>query len=133
MKTIQEKIDSAEYKVKLEDTLVSIMTQVSSARTEASVASRFETNLYFFIKDFFKREIVFDKEEGQGYFRHTFSFRGRMDAVANELVIEYKFYEVLNNKKEQEKAINQIKSYLQQIYDNTHGRVKLEVRHKPPN
>lgn len=120
MKTIQEKIDSAEYKVKLEDTLVSIMTQVSSARTEASVASRFETNLYFFIKDFFKREIVFDKEEGQGYFRHTFSFRGRMDAVANELVIEYKFYEVLNNKKEQEKAINQIKSYLQQIYDNTH-------------
>ena len=65
MKTIQEKIDSAEYKVKLEDTLVSIMTQVSSARTEASVASRFETNLYFFIKDFFKREIVFDKEEGK--------------------------------------------------------------------
>ncbi len=120
MSIVQEKIGTAEYKIKLEETLVSIMNQVLSARTESSVASRFENNLYFFIKDFFEKEIVFDKEEGQGYFRHTFSFKGRMDAISNELVIEYKFYDVLDSRKEQEKAVNQIKSYLQQIYDNTH-------------
>ena len=112
---ILKKFGSGEYQVKLSETLTSIIKGISVAETEATVASVFENNLYYFIKQFLGKEIIFHKESGKNYFRHQFN--GRIDAISNGLVIEYKSIKKLNNKKEQDESISQIKDYLIQIYN----------------
>ena len=114
---ILKKFGSGEYQVKLSETLTSIIKGISVAETEATVASVFENNLYYFIKQFLGKEIIFHKESGKNYFRHQFN--GRIDAISNGLVIEYKSIKKLNNKKEQDESISQIKDYLIQIYNET--------------
>lgn len=116
MSVVDRKINTADYKRELDKTLSAIINQLKDAESESSVASRFENNLYFLIKSFFNQEITFDKEVGAGYYRHHFSFKGRMDAVSNELVIEYKHSKKLSSLKDQESALNQVKEYLTQLY-----------------
>lgn len=117
MNEIERKIDSAEYQCLLDETLSTIMNQLKDSTNEASTASRFENNLHFLVKSYFNKDIVFDKEVGQGFFRHK--FHGRTDAIVNELIIEYKFHTKLSTVKHKNEAINQLKDYLNQIYNET--------------
>ncbi len=104
---------SAEYETELSKTLTSIITKLKSANSEATVASIFENELYFLIKNYFNTEITFYKESGESFLRHKFV--GRIDAFYNGVVIEYKDIKKLNKEKDKEKASEQIKGYLYQI------------------
>ena len=118
--SIDVTLDSVEYKLKLKETLVSILAKAKSATTEASVASAVETELFYFIKVFFDKDIVWDKEIGQSDLKHKRRvFTGRLDAVSNDLVIEYKRPDKLRTEKEQEKATQQVDKYLIQLKDES--------------
>lgn len=74
----------------------------------------FENELYHFIRVQFSIDIKFNREIGKRNLRHA--FQGRMDAVSNSLVIEYKRQTKLAAQAYQESAIDQISDYLQQLY-----------------
>lgn len=110
-------INNNQYKEKLQLTLTSIKSKASAATTESSIASIFEMELFHFIKMYLGIDIVFDKEIGQSDLkqkRHIFS--GRMDAVSNDLIIEYKKGSKLLTENHQKKASKQVQEYLEQLY-----------------
>ncbi|MCT8653828.1 hypothetical protein KZ324_11050, partial [Glaesserella parasuis] len=115
--SILRKLGSGEYQVKLSETLTSIIKQINKAETEATIASIFENNLHYLIKSFFGKEIIFHKESGKNFFRHK--FLGRIDAISNGLVIEYKSIDKLTREKDQKNAISQTKDYLKQIHNES--------------
>ena len=53
-----------------------------------------------------------------GVLKSRTSGRGRIDAVVNNLIIEYKKHSKLNNKTNQDTAISQVKDYLQTLLNN---------------
>lgn len=114
---INNKINSAKYQVLLSETLTSIITSLKSANSESTVASIFENELYYFLKSYFSKEIIFFKESGESFLRHKFT--GRIDAISNGLIIEYKALDKLNKENDKDKAIGQVKDYLTQIYNET--------------
>lgn len=114
---ISKKMQSAEYQIKLSDTLTSMIRQLKNANSEATVASIFENNLYYLLKTYFEKEIPFYKEAGQSFLRHK--FLGRMDAFSNGLIIEYKDLNKLESEKDKNSAIEQVKKYLEQLYEKT--------------
>ena len=67
---ISKKMQNAEYQIKLSDTLTSMIRQLKNANSEATVASIFENNLYYFIKAYFEKELPFYKEAGQSFLSH---------------------------------------------------------------
>lgn len=108
-------LDSAAYQSNLEDVASAILRKCDSDDTEATIASVFENELYHFIRVQFAIEIKFKKEIGRKNLRHE--FRGRMDAISNGLVIEYKRQSKLVDSADQQKASDQISDYLNQLYN----------------
>ena len=89
--SVEQIVNSDEYYLKRKKALDSLLAKTRAATTEASVATAFETELFYFIKLNFGKDITFDKEVGQTDLKHKrHIFTGRMDAVSNDLVIEYK-------------------------------------------
>jgi hypothetical protein len=115
-RTLDEKFNSQEYKDGLKISLKSLIEKVKNAKTEATVASVFENELYYFIKSYLNKDIVFEKEFAPEFQKRKIrKFRGRMDAVSNDLVIEYKKSSKLSNSRDQEKATKQVNEYLVQM------------------
>lgn len=112
-------VNSNEYQCKLSEHLTSLLRRTRTSTTESSIAFAFESEIYYFVKDFFNIEINFRKEEGQSSLRHKFA--GRMDAVYSNLVIEYKKASKLENENDQRDAVNQLSTYLQQLLDAGKG------------
>jgi len=108
-------LDSREYKCKLSEHLTSLLTRTKSATTEASISFAFESEIYFFVRSFFNIDIKINKEESQSTLRHKFT--GRIDAVTNNLVVEYKRRGKLDTDKDKDKASLQLKNYLEQLYN----------------
>ena len=97
-------INSKEYKCKLSEHLTSLLRRTKSAKTESSIAFAFESEIYFFVRNFFNIDIDFKKEESQSTLRHKFT--GRMDAVYNNLIIEYKKPSKLKTENDKKSAIS---------------------------
>ena len=115
-KSLEERLNDGEYRKRLRITLKEIIRKAQAVTTEASVASVFEREIAYFIKTYLEKDIVIDKEVGQSELKgRRRIFRGRMDAVSNELVIEYKKPGKLDSVKDQEAASRQIESYLAQL------------------
>jgi hypothetical protein len=110
---IENIINSKEYKCKLSEHLTSLLKRTKSSLTEASTSFIFESEIYFFVRNFFEIDIDFRKEENQTTLRHKFV--GRMDAVCNNLVIEYKKLGKLETEKDKVKATKQLSDYLLQL------------------
>ena len=91
---IDSKINSQEYKCKLSEHLSSLLKRMKSAKTEADVAFIFQSEMYVFVRTFFGIETEYNQEASQSTLRHKFT--GRMDAVCNNLIIEYKNRKKLN-------------------------------------
>ena len=97
-----------------------------AAKTEAQTAEAFQRQLYYYIRLNTGVELDFKQETPiKGGLAHDFgvlksrtSGRGRLDAVVNNLIIEYKKHSKLNKKTDQETAINQVKDYLKTLFDN---------------
>lgn len=115
----QKVLDSAVYKTELEQVVSAILKKCELRDSESTIASVFENELYHFIKVQFGIDIKFNKESGKNYFRHE--FQGRIDAISNGFVIEYKRQTKLQEAADQNKAITQISDYLTQL--ENHGKV----------
>lgn len=111
---ILKKIDSPEYKLVQNDLIKKIIKDTKKAPNEATVASKFENNLYNHLLTEFGVEMDLTKEvtSNDGVAKH---FEGRMDGVVSNLVIEYKKNTKFTKKKDIDKAISQLVSYLEQL------------------
>lgn len=117
-------LDHGEYWVNVEEIRSSIMRGAMSAKTEAQTAEAFQRQLYYFIRLKTGLELNFNQEtpikDGLTHefkvSRNITSGRGRLDAVVNNLIIEYKKYSKLNRKSDQELAVNQVKDYLRTLF-----------------
>lgn len=112
---IENLINSKEYKCKLSEHLTSLLIKTKSAKNEATTSDAFEKEIYYFIRSFFDIDVLFNKEVGQSTLRHKFV--GRMDAVCNKLVIEYKQPGKLDKDKDKSKALEQLSNYLIQLLE----------------
>ncbi|QJP35399.1 hypothetical protein F0365_13825 [Nonlabens sp. Ci31] len=110
---IESILNSNEYKCKLSEHLTSLLKRTKASETEATTSFAFESEIYFFVRTVFKIDINFKKEESQSTLRHKFV--GRMDAVCNNLVIEYKRLGKLDKEKDKDKATEQLSEYLLQL------------------
>ena len=110
-------LNSEEYQNGLKKLTTEIVVKSKNADNEATVASSFENSIYHFIRQWFDKSIVFDKEKNLGNsVGHIFSNK-RMDAVYNNLIIEYKHKSKLNSQKDIEEAEKQTLNYLQTHLD----------------
>lgn len=109
-------LDSDIYKQQVKKLTNEITRKAKNVKNEAELSSVFENELYYFIKSFFSTEIEFSKEVNGKMLAHK--FKGRMDALCNNLVIEYKHRSKLQTKGDQLDATNQVINYLEQLYDN---------------
>lgn len=108
-------LDSKEYACKLSEHLTTLLKRTKSANSEADTAFAFESEIYIFVRTLFGIDLEFKKEASQSTLRHTFS--GRMDAVCNNLVIEYKKKGKLDSDKDKNKAEKQLSGYLGQLLE----------------
>lgn len=110
-------LSSKEYQKELKRLTVEIVNKCKKADNEATVASLFENSVYYFIRQWFDKDITFNKEKNLGNsVGHIFSNK-RMDAVYNSLIIEYKHKSKLNSHKDIKVAEEQTISYLQTHLD----------------
>jgi len=106
-------INSNEYKIKLSEHLTFLLRRTKAAETESSIAFSFESEIYFLARTLFDIDINFKKEENQSTLRHKFI--GRIDAICNNLVIEYKKPKKLRSEADKTFAVNQLSTYLTQL------------------
>lgn len=119
-------LQNGEYWVHVEEMRTAIMRDAMSAKTEAQTAEAFQRQLYYYIRLHTGIELDFKPEtpirdgltHDFGVLKGRVSGRGRLDAVVNNLIIEYKKHVKLTKKRDQETAISQVKDYLQTLYKN---------------
>lgn len=101
-----EWLENGEYWTHVEEIRTSIMRDAMIAKTESQTAEAFQRQLYYFIRSNTGVEIGFKPETPiKGGLTHNFgilknrtSGRGRLDAVVNNLIIEYKKHSKLEKK-----------------------------------
>ena len=119
-------LENGEYWIQVEDMRTSIMRDAITAKTEAQTAEAFQRQLYYFVRLHTGVELDFKQETPiKGGLTHDFgilknrtSGRGRLDAVVNNLIIEYKKHSKLEKKNDQDTATNQVKDYLKTLFTN---------------
>lgn len=114
--------DSAAYQTGVERVASNLLRECKGNPTEATIASAFERQLFYFVKTtFFGIDLNFNKEVGSNEIKHKFI--GRMDAVSNGVVIEYKRPAKFSQHVDIKKAISQLEGYLCQLQDDFDGIV----------
>ncbi len=119
VKKINNWINSGEYLTDIDKLRTDIMKESATSNSEATTASIFERNLYYIIKKQTGITLDIQKETFLDGINHKFghlasrkSGHGRLDAVVNNLIIEYKHSSKLETKDEFETASTQDKDYL---------------------
>ena len=112
---IEHKLGTHEYRCKISEHLTSLLKRTKIAENEAQVAFAFQSEIYNFARDFLNQEINFGQERNQSTLRHKFV--GRMDAICNNLVIEYKKVGKLDKDIDKNKATEQISNYMTQLLE----------------
>ena len=120
-------LNSGEYKTQIDNLLTDIVRGSELSETEAETASVFERGLYFLLKTHANVTIKLRKETNVNYIVHSFSniSRGRLDAVINNLIIEYKHHSALTSSRKIISAITQVQDYLNALYNN--NRIKYDA------
>lgn len=110
------------YEADMETVCNRVKRLAEAAGSEADTAAAFETELFFLIRARTGYAPVPRKEQRVDGLRHDFagarhagSRSGRMDAVVNGLVIEYKHWRRLLSDAEQAKAYEQVAGYLRAL------------------
>ena len=119
-------LESKAYWTHVASMRASIMRDAMTATTEAQTEEAFQKQLYYYIRMNTGVELSFRPEtpirEGLvhnfGVLKDRTSGRGRLDAVVNNLLIEYKKHKKLEKEADQQTAIHQVKDYLQTLYEN---------------
>lgn len=118
-------LDSGEYKSDIDELRTKIMRDCAQSNSESTTASIFERELYFCVRSKTGISLEFEKESHVDNVTHIFgklkkrtSGTGRLDAIFNNLVIEYKHHSKLQTTEQYQTAINQVKDYLMAIKQN---------------
>ncbi len=118
-------INSGEYKSDIDELRTTIMRDCAQSNSESTTASIFERELYFLVRSKTGISLDFEKESKVDNVKHIFgtlkkrtSGKGRLDAILNNLVIEYKHHSKLQTSEQYQTAINQVKDYLMAIKEN---------------
>lgn len=112
-------LKSGEYLSLIDSTLTRIIRGCESSESEAHTSSIFETEIYFLVRSQLGIELKFSKETPIEGIVHKFeglsarkSGHGRLDALVNNIIIEYKHHTKLKSKKQVSAAFEQVKDYL---------------------
>lgn len=118
-------LNSGEYQSDIDELRTTIMRECALANSESTTALKFEQELYHLIRVKTGISLNFKKEESVGNITHKFgdlkkrtSRRGRLDAILNDLVIEYKHHTKLKTGRQIVEATNQVMDYLTAIKEN---------------
>lgn len=119
---MSEWLNSGEYQSELTNLVATIVASSNCSNTESTTSSIFENNLYSIIKEKVGITIEFQKEvsvSGIQDERHNFAtLNGRLDAMVNNLLIEYKHKSKLNKDSDIENAYKQVTQYLVALKKN---------------
>lgn len=117
--TISNWLRSGEYYAQIDSVLTKIIRDCEISNSESQTASVFEREIYFLVRSQLNIELSFSKEQHIDGIVHKFdglssrkSGRGRLDAVVNDIVIEYKHHTKLRTQKQIVSAFEQVKDYL---------------------
>lgn len=118
-------LKSGEYRSQLDSVLTKIVRDCDHSDSEAHTSSIFETEIYYLVRHQTGLELCFSKETPVEGIVHKFeglssrkSGRGRLDAVVNNVIIEYKHHTKLKTEKQITSAYEQVKDYLTALYSN---------------
>ena len=112
---INDWLESGEYQTDIDSALTNIVRQSEQSNSEAETSSIFERELYYLLRNRTGIELQIQKESAVKGIVHKFNnnvSNGRIDAIVNDLVIEYKHYSALQSRSNIEDAINQVTEYL---------------------
>ena len=123
--TISNWLRSGEYDTQISSVYSKIIRNCENSHSESETASIFETEIYFLIRKHLDIELTFKKEEPVDGIVHKFeglasrkSGHGRLDAVVNDIVIEYKHHKKLKTQTQIASAFEQVKDYLTALQKN---------------
>lgn len=126
---IKDWLNSGEFYSDIEDVRSEILKTAKAAENERQTANAFENALYYLIRNKTGLKIDFFSEKSLDNVVHKFgslssrtSGHGRLDAIVNNLVIEYKHYKKLGTQEQYNTACQQVYDYLQALYDNTNTK-----------
>ena len=111
-------LDDERYLVALKDALAKIIAGSKEAVNESDMSSFFQSHLFSILKTFAGIEPKFNNETKVIVINDNEDHvsRGRVDAIVNNLIIEYKHYSKLQTKDNQFKALSQVKRYMRSMY-----------------
>lgn len=111
--------DSGEYRTTIATILTNIVRKSEMSNSEATTSAAFENELYYHIRRHTGIDPKMTKEEKVDGIVHNFgdltsrtSGHGRLDAVINQLIIEYKHHTKLKNDHQIQTAYQQVIDYL---------------------
>lgn len=112
-------LKSGEYLSLIDSVLTKIIRDCESSDSEAHTSSIFENEIYYLVRSQLGIELKFSKETPIEGIVHKFeglssrkTGHGRLDAVVNNIIIEYKHNTKLKTKKQISSAFEQVKDYL---------------------
>lgn len=112
-------LKSGEYHSLLDSVLTKIIRDCEASDSEAHTSSIFEQEIYYLVRSQLGIELNFSKETPIEGIVHKFeglssrkSGHGRLDAVVNNIIIEYKHNTKLKTEKQISSAFEQVKDYL---------------------
>ena len=118
-------LKSGEYRSQLDAVLTKIVRDCDHSDSEAHTSSIFEREIYYLVRNQTNLELAFSKETPIEGIVHKFdglssrkSGRGRLDAVVNNVIIEYKHHTKLITEKQITSAFEQVKDYLIALNNN---------------
>lgn len=117
-KSLQTKIREAtlilpEFKSELNEVAKAIRKIAANAPNEATIATNFELKLYSLMDAALHVKFAPTKEQSIGTKRHI--KKGRIDSRIGTIVLEYKQKSKLTSAKDQAKAVEQLKNYLEAL------------------
>ncbi len=113
---------SGEYRSLIDSVLTKIIRGCEHSESEAQTSSVFETEIYYFVRKQLGFELSFCKEKPVEGIVHKFqglssrnSGCGRLDALVNNMIIEYKHHTKLKSEKQITSAFEQVKDYMEAL------------------
>ncbi len=116
-------LNSQNYPIQIDDILHRITKGAEQSQNESQTAQIFEQEIYYLLREQLGVELNIQKEHPVSNIQHTIdvlakrqSGKGRLDAIVNNLVIEYKHHSKLLTETQQTTAIQQVVDYLDALY-----------------
>lgn len=122
-------LNSGEYRTEIDSVLTNIVRGSEAAQSEAETAGVFEREIYYLVRSKTGIAYSFKKEQKVNGLCHTFgslakrkSGRGWLDAIVNQLIIEYKHHSKLRSAQDISLAYKQVEDYLCALWKSEHDK-----------